>query len=232
LTLAAQPFNGKNYTLFAFLLPYVEQQALYETMVPGSANYCGGKYMVPVAAYLCPSDVTQNGGLAETPNGGANGFAGSSYGGNYYVFGNPRAAGGDSVNVQGSNRLASLPDGTSNIVFFAEVFVTCGSSGNNGDAASLWADSTTPWRPMFCHNTAGKNTVRQTGARYANCNMFQVMPDMNNACNPGSAQSHHPLGINVCMGDGVVRFVSVGVSAQTWADACDPEDGNPVGSDF
>jgi prepilin-type N-terminal cleavage/methylation domain-containing protein len=241
ITLAATPYNGKNWTLFAYLLPYVEQQPLYERMLTGSGNYCGGEYMVPVPPYVCSGDVSQSGGLSITSNGGANGFAGSSYGGNYYVFANPRLPDNtgissqgypDSARVQGKNRLDSITDGTSNVIFFAEVYVTCGSGGQTTDAASLWADSTSPWRPMFCHNTASKLTSQQTGVRYTNCNLFQIQPDPNKTCNPASANGHHAGGINVCMGDGRVQFVSGGVSAQTWANACDPQDGNSLGPDF
>jgi hypothetical protein len=34
------------------------------------------------------------------------------------------------------------------------------------------------------------------------------------------------------LGDGSVRFVSQSVSATTWANACDPRDGNVLGSDW
>jgi hypothetical protein len=37
---------------------------------------------------------------------------------------------------------------------------------------------------------------------------------------------------NVCMGDGTVRSVANGVSGTTWANACDPRDGNVLGGDF
>jgi prepilin-type processing-associated H-X9-DG protein len=62
--------------------------------------------------------------------------------------------------------------------------------------------------------------------------MFQVQPNYLTQCDPARAQSPHPGGINVCMGDGSVRFVSSGISAATWASACDPQDGVPLGADW
>jgi hypothetical protein len=39
--------------------------------------------------------------------------------------------------------------------------------------------------------------------------------------------------MNVCLGDGSVRFVSGSIQPGTWANACDPRDGNAsVGPDW
>ena len=38
--------------------------------------------------------------------------------------------------------------------------------------------------------------------------------------------------MNIGLGDGSVRFVSGGVSPTTWASACDPRDGVPLGNDW
>src|SRR5207237_9117952 len=123
----------------------------------GSASYCGGQYAVPVPVFLCPSDTTTVGGMSQTTYGGANGFAVSNYSANYLVFGNPLGA-NDSQCVQGNSRVAKITDGLSNVIFFGEVFGSCGISGGNAgattSAAALWADSTRPWRPIMCHNTA------------------------------------------------------------------------------
>ena len=62
--------------------------------------------------------------------------------------------------------------------------------------------------------------------------MFQVQPAEFTTCLPDRAQSPHTGGINALLGDGSVRFVAVGISANTWANACDPRDGDPPGSDW
>ncbi|HEY7156449.1 MAG TPA: DUF1559 domain-containing protein [Gemmataceae bacterium] len=235
-TLAAPPYRNANYTVFAWLLPFIEQNNVFNAMgpnvvcPPAPTGYCGGQYMKVVKTYICPSDPSHQNGMCQTPNGQANFFAGSSFGANYLAFGNPNASGGDAANVQGSNRIpASFPDGLSNSIFFTEVYVTCGNSGNiNSAHANLWADSTTPWRPIFCHNTSAKNV----NPGYAPCNLFQVQPQMLNTCDPSRGQSGHTNGTNVGLGDGSVRFISQGITAVTWARACDPRDGNALGLDW
>jgi prepilin-type N-terminal cleavage/methylation domain-containing protein/prepilin-type processing-associated H-X9-DG protein len=230
LTLAAPVYNGNNYTVFAYLLPYVDQQQLFNVLTKGGSppgTYCGGQYMTPVTVYLCPADGSTTNGLSQTTTGGANGFAVGNYLVNYLVFGNPNGA-NDTACVQGFTKLpGGVPDGMSNTIFFGEGYGSCGPAAGPGGAlatASLWADSTEPWRPMMCHNSATKNTT----PGYAACNMFQVQPTMYGTCDPSRAQSPHSGGINVALGDGSVRFVALSMGAAQWAAACDPRDGVTV----
>jgi prepilin-type N-terminal cleavage/methylation domain-containing protein len=232
-TAAAPGYNGYNYTVFTFLLPYIEQDAIWRGLGPNVVDpvlhltgYCGGQYYRPIKTYICPSDPSHQDGMCPIQSGSANYFAGSSYAANYLVFGNPNA-GSDGLRMQGASRIpASFPDGTSNTIMFAEVYVSCDPANNI--AASLWADSTTPWRPVFCHNTPDKTLPGGHGA----CNMFQSQPNPQATCDPSRAQSAHAGGINVCLGDGSVRFISSSISATTWANACDPRDGNVLAADW
>ena len=235
LTVAGPAYNGGPYTAFTFLLPYVEQKNIYDAQTRGNVPpgaYCGGQYMRPVKTYICPSDPSVTpGGLSYTTNGGANGFAVSCYSANYLVFGNPNAS-SDYYCVQGSSSLtASIPDGLSNTIIFGEVYGSCGHTGNpasGSSAASLWADSTLPWRPIMCHNTPSKNV----NPGYAACFTFQVQPQMFNSCDPSRGQTSHTAGMMVGLGDGSARLVSGAISAATWASACDPRDGKPLGNDW
>jgi prepilin-type N-terminal cleavage/methylation domain-containing protein len=235
-TVAGNAFNGAPYTFFAWILPFLEQDNLFRSMTRGNVppgGYCGGQYMVKVKTFICPSDpsFSTSTGWSLTTNGGANGFAVSCYSANYLVFGNPNGN-GDFTCVQGSNRLpASIPDGVSNTIFFGEIYGSCSLSTNpaaGNSAASLWADSTLPWRPIMCHNTASKNV----NPGYAACFLFQVQPKPFGTCDPSRGQSAHTGGTNVGLGDGSVRFVTASVTAQTWASACDPRDGGVLGSDW
>ena len=234
-TMAAPAFNGAPYTYFGWLLPYIEQDTIFKAMTRGPVppgGYCGGQYYRPIKPLICPSDPSVSNGLSQTTNGGANGFAVSCYSANYLVFGNPNAN-GDYSCVQGSNYFPrSVPDGLSNTICFGEIYASCSLSndpGNGASAASLWADSTLPWRPIMCHNTPSKNVNHG----YAACYMFQSQPTPYfGACDPSRGQSSHSGGMNVAMGDGSVRFVNVGVSQTTWAAACDPRDGVPLSNDW
>jgi prepilin-type N-terminal cleavage/methylation domain-containing protein len=227
LTQAAAAYNNVPYTFFAFLLPFVEQGTVYNAMVP--SVYCGGQYMQRIPTYLCPSDPSVANGLSETTNGGANSFAAGCYGANYLAFGNPAGA-SDYYCVQGRNAIPrSFPDGLSNTVFFGEVYASCGLTGSSSSAfASLWADGSTPWRPIICHNTATKTV----NPGYAPCNFFQIQPQMFSTCDPSRPNSSHTGGMNAGLGDGSVRFVTQALSPATWAMACDPRDGLPLGSDW
>src|SRR5205807_9807048 len=106
---AAPPYNGKNWTCFAWLLPFIEHDALYKKLTKGNVPpglYCGGQYMVPVQTYLCPADpgTDQNTGLSFITYGTANEFAVGNYAYNYLCFGNPEghaASGIDSGCIQG-----------------------------------------------------------------------------------------------------------------------------------
>jgi prepilin-type N-terminal cleavage/methylation domain-containing protein len=236
-THAGTAFNGAPYTVFNWLLPFIEQDNLFKAQTRGNVPpgaYCGGQYMQPVKTYVCPSDPSiGTNGCSQTTNGGANGFAVCCYSANYLVFGNPTASGGDYYQVQGTSAIPrSIPDGTSNTIFFGEIYASCSLStdpANGGSAASLWADSTLPWRPIMCHNTFSKNTL----AGYNACFTFQVRPTPYfGACDPSRGQSSHTAGMNVGLGDGSVRFVNQSISAITWANACDPRDGNVLGSDW
>ncbi len=227
LTQAAGAYNNVPYTLFAFLLPYIEQGNVYNAMVP--SVYCGGQYNRVIPTYVCPSDPSTANGFSQTTNGGANGFAAGCYGANYLAFGNPNGT-SDYYCVQGKNAIPrSFTDGLSNTVFFGEVYASCGLTGSASSAyASLWADGSQPWRPIICHNTSTK----AVNPGYAPCNLFQVQPQMFNTCDPSRANSSHTAGMNTGLGDGSVRFVTMQISAATWAEACDPRDGIPLGSDW
>jgi prepilin-type N-terminal cleavage/methylation domain-containing protein len=232
LTLAAPCYNGGPWTTFAFLLPFVEQQNIYNTMTrtacpPG--GYCGGQYFQVVKTYICPSDPSVANGFSMTTYGSANLFAVGCYSANYYVFGNPRGS-SDYVCVQGKNSLpSSIPDGLSNTIFFGEIYASCGLwGGPTYAAASLWADSTLPWRAIMCHNS----TFKDVSPGYRPCNLFQIQPKIFTTCDPSRGQSGHTGGTNVGIGDGSVRFIAQGISPTTWANACDPRDGNVLGPDW
>ena len=74
-TVAAPPFNGYNYTLHSFLLPFIEQDAVYRAMgpnvpvPPSPVGYAGGQYFRVIKTYLCPTDPSHAEGMATTPNG-------------------------------------------------------------------------------------------------------------------------------------------------------------------
>jgi prepilin-type N-terminal cleavage/methylation domain-containing protein len=113
----AFPMNGPYGSLFVHMLPFIEQNNLYNQYNPGSGGYFGGLNPTtglpnPITAvikpYLAPADPTNN----------VNGTPGlTSYASNYLVFGNT-----------GANLPATFSDGTSNTVIFMERFAVSSSA--------------------------------------------------------------------------------------------------------
>ena len=218
------PYAGYNYTWVGFLLPYIEQNPLYQAMRPTS--YAGGQYMHVIPLLICPSDPSVNNGMCTTTDGGANGWASSCIAGNNYVFGNPAQG----LTYGASLKLQTIRDGTSNTVFFAEVYGTCGATGNTSTLyGSLWADSNSVWRPGF-NLGSGKSGAGLSG--YPAAPLPQDSPNYESTCDYTRTQSAHTGGLNVALGDGSVRFVPTSISAYTWATVNDPRDGGTPGSDW
>jgi prepilin-type N-terminal cleavage/methylation domain-containing protein/prepilin-type processing-associated H-X9-DG protein len=230
---APGPYQGAvGTTVFFWLLPFLEEDNLFNparrdvnTLINGTPVYGW-----PVRKFLCPSDPSPTGatGMSGTTNDGAGPWAASSIAANYLVFGNPVAG-----TTEGAARFpASFPDGQSATILFAERYGTCGSGGDpNGPTTygNLWSDSNVTWRPVFCLNNIQQAPA---GPGYPACAPFQVHPDWINGCDPSRAQSGHGGGMNVCLGDGSVRFIQAGISPTTWARLCDPRDGLPLGDDW
>jgi prepilin-type N-terminal cleavage/methylation domain-containing protein/prepilin-type processing-associated H-X9-DG protein len=229
------------FTFFDWMLPYIEQNNLYQkarlnvNTAVGSPG-AGTVYATPIKTYRCPSEPQPGGpkgdGLGSTTNGRADLWAISNYAANYLAFGNPNGSSTTMRREATKHIPASFPDGTSNVIFFTERYGTCGTSGvanSSSTFGNLWSDSNSVWRPIFCINNFSKEP---TSAGYIACGKFQVQPRWLNSCISYLAQSPHTGGINVCLGDGSVRFVNGAISDTTWARACDPQDGNPLGSDW
>jgi prepilin-type N-terminal cleavage/methylation domain-containing protein/prepilin-type processing-associated H-X9-DG protein len=224
-TPTTSPFGRHIYTTFTFLLPYLEQKNIYVQL--SLSGYAGGQYFRPIPILVCPADPSVANYMNTTAYGGAKFWGASSVAANNYVFGNP--AGGDTWSAA-ARIPASIPDGTSNTIFFAEVYGTCGNAGSldsSGTWGSLWADANSIWRPGY-NLGPGKWSV----SGYPPARLPQEQPHFYNSCDPNRPQSGHTGGLNVCMGDGSVRFVLAGISPSTWATVNDPQDGGVPGNDW
>jgi prepilin-type N-terminal cleavage/methylation domain-containing protein/prepilin-type processing-associated H-X9-DG protein len=218
------PYKGVvGGTALFFLLPYMEQDALYRSANNTVPNVMGKI----VTGFQCPSEpqpASPTFGFGYT-SAWTTALAYSNYAVNFYAFGNPDGGGvpfnsgaWTSANYEGGARIpTNFPDGTSNTVLLAERY-----GGQCSSSACLWADANGGWTPSFCVTTA---------SNYPSCALFQTKPTAA-ACNTALANSPHIGGMNVCLADGSVRFLSPSISSTTWAQACDPRDGNPLGADW
>jgi len=217
--------------LFYYILPYLEQDNIYKlspfrnVRVPSiddsstAVNAFGSK---TIKTYLCPSDPSNIPTATWT-----NGWVVGNYVANHDAFHNPNDGGTmsawDSGSMAYQARLsASYKDGTSNTIGVTEAYARCGDTG------TLWAHEMVnlEWMAMFNH----------WGARLA-ASKFQVQPTWSGSsstvqCNTYIPNSPHSGGINVMLMDGSVRFLSQGISANTWAAALTPSGGEILGNDW
>src|SRR5262249_8647092 len=105
-------------SLFFHMLPYIEQNNLYNGFVAGTANL-----LVVVKTYVAPADPTNS---TSTPGL-------DSYAANNLLFG----ALGTSP-AAGANLPASFTDGTSNTVMIAEAYA------QNASGSRYWGDQSVP----------------------------------------------------------------------------------------
>jgi prepilin-type N-terminal cleavage/methylation domain-containing protein len=223
-TPANSPFGRHHYTVIHFLLPYIEKESIYDAL--SATGYAGGQYMQVIPTLLCPSDVNHDAGKCKTTFGGANNWGISNYGANNYVFGDPPTS--RTWSLQKKEMKATVLDGLSNTIFFAEMYGTCGNTGNLATAwGPLWADANSIWRPGF---NLGANKGGGGLANYPPSPKFQINPHFYNNCNPTVPQGLHPGGMMVALGDGSVRYVIGSMSDTLWQTAVDPRDGKALGA--
>jgi len=221
------PYYNKTGAFFFHLLPYIEQNALYNAVITAGGDVTtatvngAAAYKAVVKAYRCPSDASPAGGTGlGNPAGPDATWAVSNYAVNYLVFGNPAAG-----NQEGAARIPStFQDGTSNTVVFSERFGQWGAGNTGGGPySSLWANSGDPWKPQMCNPGA-------TG--YIACPLFQTVKYQSAGDWKVGGHALHGNIMNVGLADGSVRSVNSSITPATWANVCDPRDGNVVGNDW
>jgi prepilin-type N-terminal cleavage/methylation domain-containing protein len=239
--------NGIGGSVIYFLLPYIEQDALYrKAQVSGQAatstggNYCdqgvgNGNVVAPLKPLQCPSDITNAGGLDTLASKGT-----SSYSGNFWLFG-----GGSPVAPIAGNpaqyTISNIPDGTSNTVMWAERSADQKSGSGNPEvyyASFITIDTTT--NATFTASGAVPplfNEILPVSAPPGPGNVWlpQFNPTGTGGTNPaaaGAVQGYHTATLVVGLADGSVRGVSASVTSTTWFSACAPADGTPLGPDW
>jgi hypothetical protein len=164
-----------------------------------------------IKTFICPSDPTNVG------NGG-NAVGQASYGLNAQVF---------KANWEGGyNRYpASITDGTSNTIFFTEKYAAC-----NGYWPNWGASLSSPYGGSYFPQAIGPAALFQVRIPNPSQNCVTYLTSSTPSSYTGIATSGHTSGINVALGDGSVRFVTVGVSGITWWSAMTPAGGEVLGT--
>jgi prepilin-type N-terminal cleavage/methylation domain-containing protein len=215
------------------LLPYIEQGNVFNQYTQDIPNpgYLGAVF-VPRKNFSCPSDPTQNNGLAI--GGSQDGKWGlSCYSYNLVLFGGSYNAVNTVVGRSTSPyKIGNIPDGSSNTIGLGEQ--TGGYPGsfdsnnqyNASEAYNTWA---WPATPLTSGGTYGPYSPDPAylpggalyGANYPlpQCGVNALLAD------PARFQSLHPGIINVALMDGSVRTITSGISQQSWNMALNPADG-------
>ena len=249
------PASGAFGTYFFHLLPYVEQDNLYQSALgsvpfpppvgPTTVYYPGNNnvYSQRVAVFLCPSDPSVGSNGVVTINGVP--FGASSYGPNAMVSAqNDFTTNPPTSTPQGKTRMADITDGLSNTILHAEKYARCSNTfmvpafQDGGTAWAYCAAPAFPWQPPpmnlppkafapgFCIPAfVARGAPDAIGPK----SKFQVQP-REGSCDPTRAATAHPGGILVGLADGSVRTLSPGMSRTIWWAALTPRGGEVLGS--
>jgi len=246
-------------SVFVVLLPFLEQQSLFQKCVEYTGNpapttgedyNCWNMKMTgtpnntvrtaKVKLFICPSDATINSSGTTVTQGD---WAAASYAPNAKVFGEVIrkttfvmnwGGGYDQSSLYG---MGSIPDGTSNVIGFAEHVGACKftsasntvnvikspmDGGNYGLLwmHGLWTWGNRDWAPYFTSIYGGNwDQVPQVG-------IF----DPSKCDNQGASTAHSAA--KALMMDGTVRDISGNITQVTFNRAIIPNDGLPLGGDW
>jgi prepilin-type N-terminal cleavage/methylation domain-containing protein len=207
-----------------FIMPYLEQQAIYNLGIAKGDGW-GAAGSTPLSVFLCPSDTTALNGLVPVPSQ-VNPWAVWNYACNYAVFSNPY------VNWSSRYSLSNIPDGTSNIVGFAERLGLCNGTPATRDYPITGLYANWQYGSVFnVYQWQNNNTGPGNGLYPSSIQPPQIAPK-STTCDWTRANTPHPGAIQAGLMDGSVRSVSGGISGITWVAACDPADGAALGSDW
>ena len=220
--------NGNEGSIHFHLLPYIEQQPMYNAAQTYTTDANGnqiptqgklGKQLQwagkprTVKSFVAPGDPSANPQQDVT-----------SYRTNGLAFLTPPG----STNWTGPRLPASFQDGLSNTIAFAEGYATATittTSSSGGGTTTTTAPYTFYWWDSGSYNgptffaSPSNNPPFTVGVPYTSAPSY--LPNAFTAS-----------GLQVSLCDGSVRTVSPGVSATTWYLACHPSDGVPLPSDW
>jgi prepilin-type processing-associated H-X9-DG protein len=233
--------------LFFHLLPFIEQENLYKssrfTTASPPQDYFDFGYnkelqQRQLPLYNCPLDPTLP-DRAGAP--GVAPIAGSSYAGNFLVFGKVDAA-AVAVSPFGRPDLArSFPDGTSTTLLLGEKYAVVGvepAPGGQGQVSrggchwDYWGqNSYAAFFALYDPKWTAPDSVGPVPAvpNDPRDSRPQVRPDPNApATNPGRCSTGHAGGMNAAWADGSVRPVAPSVESRAWWALVTPAGGEVV----
>ncbi len=232
---------------FMPILPYLEQEAIYNAYVlkmtnrTGGLSYDGFTYIATVlSGMMCPSDPvnpkTVTGGGRYAANTNQQGFhsnyvmcaANTSFNPGGGATGNPSSALLNGMFFPLSkNKLSGISDGTSNTIMGSELILTV-DVGNDDTRGRI--HNAMHCGPFFS-TLYPPNTSQPDRENYC-LNTNRAAPCTNTGTSTvASARSYHTGGVSAVLADASVRFVSNGVDLLTW-NALGSRNGDEVNKDY
>jgi prepilin-type N-terminal cleavage/methylation domain-containing protein len=222
------------------LLPFVEQNALYDSFTGTSSNDNTSATISTVPCFICPTDYS---GIRSDGTGA--GWNLSSYVMTGLVFfdnGYPTMD-------------KTFQDGTSNTVLWAEHLALCPDpAGNNtatagrnvwpainlttGDPIVYWTGENTtnafPGFPGFAFQYPTAKVPDPNNGNVLSWKLPQIAPTVGvgAACDPLTVSGAHTGAIIVAMADGSVRQVTENLTMKTWNAVLTPAGNEEIGSDW
>jgi prepilin-type N-terminal cleavage/methylation domain-containing protein len=226
-------------TALFHVLPYLEQKAVYEHSWNGTTYdpKNNGTQAFPIKVFLCPSDPSvPPGGVVYddqlVPADWGPYWGVSSYAYNAQIFARCNLDGSIAQGGWGAAQLdRDIPDGTSNTILLAEKYARC-TNAQYPVGGSYWAYLSASKGPRLAAFAVYLPTLGWYNA-VGPASKFQVQPSpyLGN-CDPIRAATGHTSGMQTCLADGSVRFLSQSISATTWGYACTPAGGEVLGNDW
>ena len=220
--------KGANWLVF--LLPFVDQQPLYNQWnfdIPANQN--AGR-RTELAIYKCPTDPNSSGNFCSYAGGD---WARGNYGMNVSpcAHGVGAGTGGNPGGMSGSNRalrLAEITDGTSNTVAVDELRAGVNQQDLRGSWAmpGLGAGTAAMFNDASAPNSKEPNSDDMENCAVAGLagNPVQGMGCFDNSSTGQmTARSMHTGGLHLLMADGAVRFVSDNIDFTRSPMGCGPE---------
>jgi prepilin-type N-terminal cleavage/methylation domain-containing protein/prepilin-type processing-associated H-X9-DG protein len=223
------PYNAASpaKTVFFLLLPYVEQQNLYNL---GSGTTVAN---TTLALLRCPSDASFVPGTSIISQNANTAYG--SYTCNSLAFGTAPVVGRFRVPGKPASIPATFTDGTSNTVLFAEQLAQCNPSGANPN----WYQSSryNYWAEISGPGPVSGNAFKPLSTSYilvaTNQNTCSPAPDLGTDGSHTTPSTMHTGSMQVSFADGSVRGIAQAGSANTdsstgntvWYEYCTPAGG-------
>lgn len=219
-----------------FILPFMEEQAKASLFTEGTTqNIQFSQKAAGIKGMICPDEPAdeEKDGLVTS---GATVLGVASYASNVQAFGHAcattaewnKAGSPTQIQARSHRRIPNhFPDGTTKTILFGERYAYC-PDYNGGRDAWLGTYQVPPYDPVFGTPYANRDINLTTPYPYKpKFELPQDAPALKN-CDSDVLQTPHPGIMNVAMGDGSVRGISMSISQDTWTILIYANDSNPL----